>query len=179
MIYGSPENPTREDVRREYVIANMRFKELRDSMQSRDSERASEELGYVRAYLENRDGILVRHASTSLTFADAILSAYRGETIEDLRTAAQLHRDLHSRFHTIIQTGGRFKPDRFGGSSDINSQIDVNFELCRAARILNDVKYQHQNSNTYTEAIDKAMFHLGEAEKIIVEAEQKPVGAGV
>ncbi len=160
-MYRLPENPTREDVRREYIIVNMKFKELRVRMEPRNRNRVSDLLGYVRDELKqnpNPEDVLPDHTSMSLILAEGIISKYRGETAIDVRTARNFVTDLDQRFYALRED------PLFRGSKIFNRLGD-------AIDALDNVDYQRPE--IVTKAIDKAMFHLGEAEKLILEAEQK------
>jgi len=167
MIYGLPENLTREDVRREYTIVNMRFNGLQGKMEPHHRKDASRLLGYVKedlAHQPNTETELPEHTIYSLMLAEGLISKYRGETKEDLEVAEGIFRDLSLRHIDLIRS--RTSLDRKAGS-----------HISLAFNALDDIDHQHPD--TYTRAIDKAMFNLGEAEKLIVEAEQKPVEVGV
>ncbi len=163
MMYSLPENPTREDIRREYTIVNMRFRELQAEMEARHREHVSRELDLVRAYLRKDRRVSTRHADYSLSLVHDALSGYRDETAIDVRIAINFVSGLDQRFYALRQN------PLFKGSKIHNN-------LSNAADDLDNVDYQRPE--TITKEIDKAMFKLGEAEKLILEAE-KPVEVGV
>ena len=158
MPYSLPENPTREVVKREYTIVNMRFKEFLSLMEPEHREFVSKELGYVKDYVENKNGVRINHAEISLMFAKEVMSKYRNEeTAVDILVAHKLQSGLRLRFLDLRETGSR---------------------LIKTLNFLDDAWYALDGVNsarpdTYTSAIDKVMYNLGEAEKLILEAEKE------
>lgn len=161
MIYGLPENPTREDVRKEYTLVNMRFRELKDQMKPLDRNRVAQELSYVKDDI-NQECFAERN-SLMLIGVDGILSKYRRETDTDLRLAAGF-------YHNLISRSRQIQNPQFEKRM-VAHHLDWAF--------LESSNFDPQHPETYTRAIDKALFHLGEAEKLILEAEQKPTAVGV
>ena len=105
MPYSLPENPTREVVKREYTIVNMRFKEFLSLMEPEHREFVSKELGYVKDYVENKNGVRINHAEISLMFAKEVMSKYRNEeTAVDILVAHKLQSGLRLRFLDLRET---------------------------------------------------------------------------
>lgn len=158
MIYGLPENPTREDVRREYTIANMRFKELQGKMDRDDRDEASRCLGYVKDNLQN-EGFIRINIGGWLSTVDSILSEYRRETFLDLKVALDMCEELRTRYINLSQA-----------SKPVDGKARSRLNLASNAIV------NRQHPDSYTDTIDKTLFHLAKAEKLILEAEkQKPI----